>query len=445
MKVEVEEVSPVIRRLNIEIPAEQVDDEIEEQYKEVQSKAQVPGFRPGKVPRKILERRFWKQIHELAMEELVKHSLEPAMSRKDIQPLVEPVIDPSEVVPGEPYKYSVHIEVKPQIDPDNYKGVTVTHKDEEVSDEDVERSIASVQESVSTIKEIEEDRPVKDGDEVALKITGKDKDGQVLIDEEKDEVKINDDSVSWIPNLAERLKGRSKGEVLEFTETLPDDADVFENIAGKTLDFKIEIETIKETILPELNDDFAKEYTQHETMDDLRESIKERLMERTTKINMDRMQGAVLDKIVENNDVEVPPTLVKEEAKRQAREFFKTNLGREVGEDELEGVLEMFKSQAEKSFKINFLLDAIAEKEGIEATDEDVERKIAERAEMSGMHPDKLKDRLDDNAKDSLKQQVRLENTLDFLVREANISDKEEEPDAKPEQKEESDTEKEEQ
>ncbi len=445
MKVEVEEVSPVIRRLNIEIPAEQVDDEIEEQYKEAQNKAQVPGFRPGKVPRKILERRFWKQIHELAMEEIVKHSLEPALSRKDIHPLVEPVIDPSELVPGEPYKYSVHIEVKPQIDPENYKGVTVTHKDEEVSDEDVEKSIASLQESVSTIKEIEEDRPVKDGDEVTIKITGKDEDGKVLIHEEEDEIEIKDDLVSWIPGIAEKLKGRSKGEVLEFTETLPDDADVFENIAGKTLDFKITIDTIKETILPELNDEFAKEYTQHETIDDLRESIRERLMERTTQINMDRMQGAVLDKILENNEIEVPPTLVKEEAKRQAKEFFHRNLGRDVSDDELESVLEMFKSEAEKSFKINFLLNAIAEKESIDATDEDVERKINERAEAAGMHPDKLRDRLDDNAKESLKQQVRLENTLDFLVREANISDKEEEPDAKPEQDKESDPEKEEQ
>ncbi len=440
MKVEVEELSPAVRRLDIEIPAEQVDDEIEEQFKEVQSKAQVPGFRPGKVPRKILERRFRKQIYELTMEELVKQTLETAMSRKSIKPLVEPVIDPSELAPGEPYKYSVHVEIKPEIDPVDYKGIEVSHKDEEVSEEDVDRAISSFQESASTIKEPDEDRPIREDDEeVTVTITAKDQAGEVLISGEEDEVDLSDEH--WIPGLADKLVGRSKGQNLVFSEYFPqkDDDDeeelLFpEEFAGKTAYFEIKIETIKEKILPELNDDFAREYTKHESMEELRESIKESLMERTTQLNQDRMQEAVVNKILENNPVEVPPTLAKEEAKRRGRRFFKQRLGKEVSEDELESVLGMFQQEAERTYKITFLVEAIADKEGIEATEEEVEKKIIREAEMSGIHPDKFRDRLDEQTRKTLEQEVRLENTLDFLVREANISDKKEESGPEPDE-----------
>ncbi|MFO8055791.1 MAG: trigger factor [bacterium] len=423
MKVEVEEVSPVVKRLDIEIPPEQVDDEIEEQYKEVQSKAQVPGFRPGKVPRKIIERRFKKHIHELALEELVKQSLEPALSRKNIIPLVEPVLDPAELVPGEAYKYSVHVEVKPEIEPVDYKGVEVTHQDEEVSDDDVDRALASLQESAATIKEPDEDRPVRDNDLVTVTMTATEDTGAELASGEEEEIALGREH--WIPGLTDKLKGRSRGELLQFSMEMPEEDTIPENYQGKTVGFEISIDTVKEKILPELTDEFASEYTKHESLSELRESIRERLHERTTQLNLDRMQGEVLDKILENNPIEVPPTPVKEEAKQQARNFFKQNLQREITDDELESVIDMFKPEAEKSFRINFLLEAIADKEGIEASEEDVENRIAERARMSGIHPDKLKDRLDEQTRETMKRQARLENTLDFLVREANISGKE--------------------
>jgi len=166
MKVEVKDVSPVEKMLEVEIPAERVGDEIEEQYAELMRTAHVKGFRPGKAPRKIVERLFKDYIHQQVVKKLVEETMPTAMDRKQLKPVVEPVVDPAELKPGEAYAYTAHLEVAPAVELKEYKGLTVEHSDELVTDAQVDEAIQGVLENAATIRDPEPARPSRSDDQI---------------------------------------------------------------------------------------------------------------------------------------------------------------------------------------------------------------------------------------------------------------------------------------
>ncbi len=422
MKVEVADVSQVEKRVEIEVPAERVDDEIGEQYEELKNTAQVKGFRPGKTPRKLLERLFKDYVREMVVKKLVEETLETALSRKGIEPVVEPVIDPAELEAGKPYSYTVHVEVKPVVEPKDYKGVEVEHAEQKVTDDDVDKSLAQFQESVAIIREPEEERPVKGDDmlsaEVSIKVDGEEADGTGAGEQDVELWKP-----SWIPGLADQLSGHVVGDEVTFTESGADDEGTPEQFRGKTLDFSFKISAVKERVLAELDDDFAKENTKFETMDELKESVRETLEQQAEEGNVSRLQSLVLDKILESNPVEVPPGLVGRQAVMMAKDFMQRNVGKEPSDEEAERFSGMFTEEAKKTFMAHYLVEAIAEIEGIEADDDEVEARVKEEADKYQVHPDKFKDRLGEQGLEGVRESVIMGKTLDFLVAAATIKE----------------------
>lgn len=420
MKVEVKDVTKVEKRFEIEVPADRVKDELEEQYQELQRKAHVKGFRPGKAPRKMLERLFRDYAHEKVIEGLIKETLETALDRKGVKPVAEPVLDLSELVPGKPYTYTVHVEVRPEVEVSDYKEIEVTHTEQVVSDEAVENSLEALRESAAIIREPEEPRPVAEDDQVTAVVSIKEGDEELSPDPESEQV-IELWRESWIPNLAGRLKGRSVEDEVKFSAKVGDEEGVPERFRGKDLSFGFRIVGMKERILPELGDEFAKEYTKFESLEELRVSIRERLEQRTSEQNLNQVQAAVMEELIRRNPVEVPPSLVKMQSREMARDFMARTTRRPAGDEEAEQFSHIFEEEARKAFQANYILEAIADKESIEASDEELESRIEKDAERMGVHPDKFRARLDEPARESLKRQARLDKTLDFLVDHANI------------------------
>jgi len=420
VKVEVIKDSAVEKRVEIEIPAERVDDEIEELYQEVQRQAHVKGFRPGKTPRRVLERLFKDYVREQVMQKLVKESLEPALSRKGIEPVAEPVIDPSEVEPGKPYNYTVHVEVHPQIEVNDYKGIEFAHKKESAKEEDVDRTIESLRESVATIREPEEDRPIKEDDQVTAELVVKHEGEELdLGGQEEHVIELWKDS--WIPDLKKHLVGAALGREVSFIETAPDNENVPEQFRGKKLEFHIKIKGIKERVLPELDDEFAKSFTRSESMEELRSSIRESLEKRVEEQNRTAMHSALLEELIRRNPIEVPNSLVERESLAMAKNFVGRAAGREPSDEEARQFAAMFREDAKKSLQADYLLEAVARQEGIEASDEEVDKRIEDQAKAMNMHPDKLKGRLGEAGREMVKRRVATDKALDFLEGQANM------------------------
>ncbi len=421
MKVEVQDVSASQKRIEVQIPADRVNDEIEEQFVELQKKAQVKGFRPGKAPRKLVERMFKKYVYAEVAEKLIKESMEPAFARKNIEPLVDPVVDPSELEADKDYAYTIHVEVKPEIELAEYKGIDVVHKDEDVDEETVEKSLEALRENAAMLKAPEEPRPIKKGDEVLAEFKILEGD-ETLYEEAEESLPLYRET--WIPGMTEKLEGRSEGDEIEYSAAVAeDDEKAPSQFKGKTLKFTVKVKGIMERILPELNDDFAKEYSRSDTLEDLKDAIRERLIEQVTYENKNRLEYSIMEALVGLNDFEVPPTVVKREAARMAENFVERATGRKADAAGVERFIPLFEEEAKKGVKANFILEAISNKEEIEASDEDVDNKLKEEAERMNMHPDKLRDRFEEAGMDVLKGQIVLEKTLDFLASHANIKD----------------------
>ena len=422
MKVEVEDISKVEKKVEIELEAEMVADEIEEQFKELKDKAQVKGFRPGKAPRKMLERLFKDYVYEKVIEKLVKETMETALSRKNIIPVVEPVIDPAKVAPGEPFKYTLHVEIKPEIENLEYKGLEVRHQDEEVNEEEMQKTLDGLRDSVALIQEPETPRPIQAGDQVTAEVKVKEGETEVPFGKDEEQV-IELWRKSWIPGLVEQLTGRAVGDEVEFTVQIPEGEGAPKEYQGRTLSFFIKIKGIKERVLPELNDQFAKEYTKHEHLEELKAGIRQNLAERAQETNRGRLENKVVEELVKKNPIEVPPTQVKIESAMIAKIFMARNFRKMPTDEEALKFADMFENDARHNLQARYLIGEIAKKEALTATAEELEEEIKLEAERAGTHPDKFKARLEDKQKESIKQRVIMNKALDFLVREANIKE----------------------
>ena len=420
MKVEVEEVSPVQKRVNVELPAEQVDDEIEEQFKEFQDKAQVPGFRKGKAPRKMLERRFGKYVLELVAEKLIKSSLTAALDRKGIEPVAEPVLDPSEVKAGEPYAYTLHVEVRPELSEVKYDGISVTHSERKVLESDVDEAIQRMRESVAVIQAPAEPRPVKADDQLTARVTMKvEGEDQPAVENQEQEIELWRET--WIPGLAERLEGRSEGDKTSFAFEAPDEETTPSQFRGKKLELTVEVIGIKERKLPPLDDEFAKEHTRSQTLAELREDTRKSLEERVKTMNLNALQEAVLGELIKLNPIEVPPSLARQEAERMANDFIMQSSRRTPSQQDLETFSQLFMDDARRSLAASYLLEVVARAEQLEVSEEEFEAEIKKRAERVGMNEEKLKDRLGETGRVAMQKELEFRKALEFLVARANI------------------------
>src|SRR4030043_270643 len=368
MKASVEEISPIKKKVSIEIPEDKITKEVESFYKDLGKKAKIKGFRPGKVPRNILERYFKDYVKAEVVQKLIQDTYPQALSETDLQPVSPPVIDPGEFEEGKAFQYSAVIEVKPDIQLEEYTGLKIEGKKEEVKDEEVEERLKGLQNLHANLKTISEARSIQAGDYVIVdyeaSMNGKPLEGGKAID-----FTVEVGKGQFIPTLEEKLIGLKPEEEREIEVSFPEDYG-YQKWAGKTLSFQVKIKEIKEKILPPLDDEFAKDLGNYSSFEELKAKLKGEI-EKEKELALERqLKDRVLDQLLEANPFEVPESLVEGQAKAlvsdtrvrlAAQGVVLKNLG--VSEDKLQ---EDYKTMAQKQVRTFLILEKIAGQEGIE-------------------------------------------------------------------------------
>ena len=408
--------------LKVEIEAERVNEALEQAYKKVVKDIDISGFRKGKVPRKVLEARYGKEVlHKDALDILIPEGYREALDETGIEPIDQPDIEDFHIEEDEPASFTAIVEVKPEVELGEYTDLDVEKESAEVTEEEIEEEIERVRNQhsqlVASDKEV-----VEDGDFVIIDFEGK-KDGEPFPGGSAEEYSLEIGSNTFIPGFEEQLIGAQVGDELELNITFPEDYNA-EDLAGEDVIFDVEIKEIKEKQLPELDDEFAKEVSDYETFEEYKESIKERLQKSKEDRTQREYENKLIEKASENAEVDVPEKMVEDELNTMFQNFTQSvsQQGMEVqdyldymGTDE-EGWKEQNKEAAENRTRSNLVLEAIAEKEGIEISEEEIEEQIQEIAESNDQDPEQIKAFLQMQGQlDGLKDGLKMQKTIEYL------------------------------
>jgi len=425
MNITVEEISSIKKKISVEIPIEQVTGEVESLYREVGKQAKIKGFRPGKIPRDILERYFKDYVKAEAIQKLIQETYPVALSEKDLHPVSPPVIDPGDLEKGKPFNYSATIEIKPEIKIDGYIGLNIEGKKESAKDEEVEGRLKGLQDLHAQLKTVSELRAVRSGDHVLIDYTAM-IDNKPLEEGKATDFNIEVGAGRFIPALEERMIGLNSDEEKEIAVPFPEDYG-YKKWAGKTVSFFVKVKEIKEKILPPLDDEFAKDLGDYSSLEDLKTKLKEGI-EKEKELMFDRqLKDQVVDQLIQANPFEVPESLVLEQAKALVSDT-KMRLATQgialknlnIPEEKLQ---EDYREVAQKQVRTYLILEKIAAQEGIAVTDEEADERLRSISEKTHQKLDVVKRYYEKNGLiPELKSGILTDKTLDFLLGKANIS-----------------------
>ncbi len=438
LKVETEKVGDVEQRVDVEVPWDEVETRLDEAYRELAKGVTLKGFRRGKVPKKMLQKLFAKHIDKELTQRLVQDSIEPALKEADIKPVGEPKFDfPQEgIVRNEPFKYSATMEILPEIEPKDYFDIEVTAYSNEIADEDVEAALKQKQRELTDYKAVD-DRETQVGDVVLLDIMGK-ADGEPVDFENRTVELTENPAMDLVPGLNAALLGiKNEDEDPEADWELN-----LELEEGKA-ELLVTIKDVKEKVVPELDDDFAQDTGDAETLDGLKQVLRDQLVEKDEERAREEAKRLMVKEIIKRNDVPVVPAMVDRYLDQRLR-LQKMLMGMDPNQASREddALKESMREDAVEMVQSGLILEAISDKEEMECTDEDMDKRLDELATERGQNRARVRSEYEkDNGLDALKRRIREDKTLDLLMSKANIiiEEKKEEPepeapaDAEPE------------
>lgn len=422
MKVNVEELNSVKRQLTVEVPAAEVDKTIDKLLNKHGRSAKIKGFRPGKVPRKVLERYYGPQAAYESAELLIRDQYTQAMEEVDANPLAQPEFD-FQAIPtrGEDFVFQVFYDVRPEfdIDADAYKGFEVKEPKLEASDEEVEKRVDQMRDRQAILKTVEEDRPAQTGDVVVIDYQSFDGD-EPLEGGTADNVDVELGAGQVQEEIEVALVKTKPGDIVEAVVHMDDDAPN-EDMRGKDIKFKLVVKELKQKLLPDADDDFARSVSpEFETIDALKEKIKEELERQYQQEKDMQVRRQILDHIRDLGEFDIPETLVKQELEEMVASF-KSRLRQSgmdpdtVGFDE-ERLSGDFQPEAEKKVRAGIVLGRISELENVEVADEDYEEHYKKVADQTGQPAESIKDiYIKNNMLPSVAAQILEEKTLQAL------------------------------
>jgi len=421
MKTEIANVSDVERRVTVELDAEQVGNSIDKAYKNLQKKARLPGFRPGKAPLSILQKHFKAQVEEEVISELVQKSFPEVMEQQDLTPVSRPKVENGVLEKGKTFSYTVAIEVKPTIDIKDFTGLKIERPQPEATDEDINAELERSRASYADMQE-RNDRATQAGDHITFDLEG-------LIGEEpymggkKTDYFLELGKDMLLPGFDENMIGLNLGDTKEFSlEIAADYGDA--QVAGKTIAFKVDLKTIKEKVLPELSDDFAKDVGEYENLEQLKDAARTSINQRKRQETEARVRDQTIDALIEKNPFTVPQGMVEMQAQNMLQEV--TRMFQQQGMDisemgqSQEQMLANYKEPAEKRVRSGLLLEAVATKENIKAEDDDYEKQYEE---LAGMYNEKIETIKANINKDQIESQIMERKTIDFILSSAEITE----------------------
>ncbi len=427
MSVQIEESGPVERLLRIEVPIAEVDAAFDQVYRRLQRKSRVKGFRPGKTPRAVLEKYFGEQVRGDVLEVVVRESLGKALEESKLPVISEPQLKPEDAPKqGAPFVYEATVEIRPAIELAQVRGLAVTRPPAEVPDQDpVEGHLEELRRSHATLADEDEGATLSRGHVAILNYHGT-IDGEEFQGGKDTDLELEIGSEQSLPGFDDALIGMAPGETREFPIDVPED-DGREAVAGKQIQFSVDLLSIKKRILAELDDEFAKDVSDFDSLEEFKADLRQRVDQGREREQKRQLREAVIDAAIAANPFPVPPSLVQRQLTSRMTRAVQQLRGR-VPDDTLRQMIdswaEEWKPAAERDVRLAFLVNEIAQAEGFEVSDEDYDARLRQLAEDSGRKVSQLQREYREAGADAgLRQALLEERVIDFLTAEATLSD----------------------
>lgn len=425
MKVEVTDLSPVKKSMSIEVDPDEVRKETEKVVRGYAQKARVPGFRAGKVPLDIVRKRFAKEVDEDVKERLVSRSYHDAAHEKGLHPLGDPVLEDLTWEDGKPLSFKTTFEVMPKFEAKSYKEVEVRRPNVAVEDAEVDKALEDLRQARATL-ETEEGRKAVTGDVVVTDVEGRPDEGEPF---NRERMMIELGGTDNLPAFNEKLEGVEAGSEPEFSVEYPKEYPA-EELAGKTVGYRLKVHEVKVRRLPELDDEFAKDLGDFDDLAALRARVREDLEARKAREADGAVRQSLLDKILVENPVVLPEILVDEEIRHRLEDLVRHLMQQGMDPSKMEldwkDLRKRQEEPARKSVHARLLLDAVARAESIEVSQKEVEERLRRDAAAMGRKIEEFKKTVREHGgTELLKSQILREKSLDYLTSVANIQEEE--------------------
>lgn len=422
--IKIEDLSPVKKKMSLEIPWVEVKNELDAVYNNVGKKAKIKGFRPGKIPRKILETYFKDQAEEETTTNIVNKYYWKTLEDKGIVAISRPEIHQEGLKENTDYTFSASFETEPEFEPKNYKDIELEKEAIKVTDDDIEKRINEIRQMFATMEEVQDDRPAVKSDYVVIDFAGS-LNGESYKELKAEGYFLEIGSEKFVPGFEEQLIGMKKGETKEIKVTFP--ADYHESkFAGQEVIFNVTVKSMREKKLPDNDDSFIKNFEKYNSFEDFRNDVIKSLEEKAERMAEVNLQNNITEKLIKENDFEVPPSLVERQIYYMMADTQKRMISAGIDENSaMDFSLKMhdkYKGDAEKIVKSFLLLKKIAQKESFVVEENDLEKYFQESALQSGRDYDSFKKMYDtEERKDSLKMELIQKKVFDFIKSNANI------------------------
>lgn len=425
MSLQVEKLEKNMAKLTVEVGAEELEKAIEKAYQKQKKQISIPGFRKGKVPRQMVEKMYGKAVfYEDAANELIPDAYDKALSECEEDIVSSPKIEVTQIEAGKPFIFTATVALKPEVKLGKYKGLKIDKIDAEVTEEEVDAEINRERENNARNITVE-DRPVKDGDMTTLDFEGF-VDGVAFEGGKGENYPLTIGSGAFIPGFEEQLVGAEIGKEVEVNVTFPEDYQA-EDLRGKAAVFKCTVKEIKEKELPELDDEFASEVSEFETLAEYREDVKKNLAEKKAKDAKNAREDAAIKAAVEVAEMEIPDAMLETQQRQMVDEFAQRITMQGLSMEQYfqftgtnyQKMVDQVKPQALERIKSRLVLEAIAEAEKIEATEEEYEKELETMAEVYQMDVAKVKELMGEREKKNIMQDLAVRKAAEFVAENA--------------------------
>ena len=425
MSLQVEKLEKNMVKLTVEVSAEEFENALQEAYLKNRSKISVPGFRKGKVPRAMIEKTYGVGVfYEDAANALIPTAYSKAVDESDLDIVSQPEIDVTQIEKGKSFIFTATAALKPEVTLGAYKGIEVEKLSVEATDEEVEGELDRVRNQNARTITVE-DRAVQDGDMTVIDFEGF-MDGVAFQGGKGEDYDLTIGSGAFIPGFEEQLVGAEIGKEVEVNVTFPEEYHA-EELKGKPAVFKVTVKSIKVKELPEADDDFAQDVSDFDTLDEYKADIKAKIVEKKEKEAAAAKEDAIIEKIIEGAQMEIPDAMVDFQVRQMAEDFARRIQSQGLSVEQYfqftgltpDKMFEQMKPNALKRIQSRLVLEAVVAAENIEATEEDVEKELEKMASMYKMEVDKVKELMGEKERAEIKKDLAVQKAVEFVVAQA--------------------------
>ncbi len=422
--VKVEEISPVKKKVTIDVPWVDVKKERDAVYRNYSKKAKIKGFRQGKIPRKILETHYKEYAEEETVSNLVNKFYESVLKERDIIAIGQPDIEQKGIEEDKDFSFSATFEVEPEIAPQGYLNLTLEKEELLVTDEEVDGRLDEIRKMFGTLEEVTVDRGIQNGDFVTIDFEGE-VDGEFPEEMKKNDHFLEIGSKTMVPGFEDQLLGEKVGTTKGIKIVFPEEYQI-RNVAGKEATFTVTIKTLKEKKLPELDENFVKNFEKYESLDALKEDVRKSIFEDNQRKINDDLRKQIVDQLLEQNDFEVPAAFVEQQIYYMIMEAQKRLISTGMDPQMIAQVSaswrDRYREEATRIVKSSLLLKNIAKKEAIEVTDEDMEGRLKEIAQQYSQDYEKVAESFNEDMKENVKSDILNNKIFDYIESKATVT-----------------------